>query len=95
MKKIVISILRNLLLSLVFGMLIWFPGLAMLLPVTEADDGYGHGPDKGTVEWNNAIQRSTEACERIARNAGVISAAAAFMALTVIMVRRSRWWQEL
>lgn len=95
MKEVVIIVLRNLFLSAVCGTLIWFLAHFMLLPVTDVDDGYGHGPDAGTVEWNNVIQGKTEAYQRKAKENGVIGGVLAFVALTLVSVQGNRCLRRL
>ena len=87
---IIIKILSNLLLSVVCGTLIWWLAQALLLPVTDADDGAGHGPDAGTVEWHGVIQRRTERYQRDAIDYGVMGGVVAFTALTLVWRLRHR-----
>ena len=89
MKEVLLKVLRNSLLSVVGGMLIWFFAHSLLLPVTDAGDSEGHGPDVGTVEWNGVIQRRAESYRRDAIDYGVISGMLAFTALTMVSIRRN------
>ena len=75
--------LINLLLSAVFGALVWFVAHSILLPVTDPSDSEGHGPDAGTNEWNHAVQFQTQYYERRVLYSGLIAGALAFAILSI------------
>lgn len=41
----VLKVFARIMLSILFGLLVWFAAHSLVLPVTEVDDGYGHGSD--------------------------------------------------
>lgn len=81
------KVLINLSLSVVFGMLIWVIAHSLLLPVTTASDGEGHGPDAGSAEWNHVILIKTQDNQRRALFSGVIAGALALTVLSVVGMR--------
>ena len=78
------KIFTSLILSVVFGLLVWFVAHSLLLPVTDAIDSEGHGPDVGSAEWHNSIRHTTEHRQRKVLYLGV---GAGTVALIVLVTR--------
>lgn len=95
MKKILMKLFVNVLLSIAFGMLLWFGAHSLWLPVTDAGDSEGHGPDIDTIEGQNVIRAKTERYRREAKTTGLIGGAVAFTGLTLLSARPSRRGRQL
>jgi hypothetical protein len=76
------KILASLILSVIFGLLIWAAAQSLLLPVTDASDGAGHGPDPGGKEWHYVINRRTENSRRLALYLGAGAGTVMLMVLS-------------
>lgn len=65
---------RSSVLSLLFSVALGFSCyglvLLLLLPVTNATDGQGHGPDRDTQEWQRAVADRTRSSQTLAGNLG-------------------------
>jgi len=70
------SLIRTLACSVGSGILVWLIVHAILLPVVDASDGQGHGPDIGSSEWHSAIAHQTKRKKRDAAIAGIIAGSA-------------------
>jgi hypothetical protein len=68
-----ISFLRTMACSVGSGILVWLIAHAILLPVVDAGDGRGHGPDIGSGEWHSAIAHQTKKRKRKAAVAGILA----------------------
>lgn len=73
------KILLSVILSIVFGLLVWLIAHSLLLPVSDAGGSEGHGPDTGSAEWRGLTERKTEDRQREALSVGVGPGAAALI----------------
>lgn len=71
MRNLVGRILFTLVVSIIVGSGAWFAVRAISLPVTDASDGEGHGPDQGSREWYGAIAHKTRQREQMAIYSGL------------------------
>lgn len=78
----------TLLLSIALGLSSYGLTLLLLLPVTDASDGEGHGPDRDTPEWHHAIDRQTERRHGWASNLGIGVGAVSLPIAFCLMRRR-------
>lgn len=78
----------TLLLSVALGLSSYGLALLLLLPVTDASDGEGHGPDRDTPEWQHAIDRQTERRHGWAGNLGISVGAVSLPVAFWLMQRR-------
>jgi len=83
------SLIRVLAWSVGMGILVWLIAHAILLPVVDASDGQGHGPDIGSFEWHSAIAHQTKMKKHDAGVAGLI-AGALLIPVFVLIERRTR-----
>ncbi len=84
------SLIRTMAWSVGSGILVWLIVHAILLPVVDASDGQGHGPDIGSGEWHSAIAHQTKRKKRDAAVAGIIAGFATLPVFVIVERRRGR-----
>lgn len=83
-------ILSALLLSVCLGSSSYFLAASFLLPVTDASDGQGHGPEKYSREWERAIAYKTERRQQWIGGIGLGVGALTFPASVLLLLRQNR-----
>ncbi len=84
------SLIRTIACSVGSGILVWLIVQAILLPVVDAGDGQGHGPDIGSGEWHSAIAHQTKRKKRKAAVSGIIAGFSTLPVYVIVERRRRR-----